>query len=158
MYKHKKIQNSCITFSNVFFEGMYSRITILPESLPITTKSVEKINLSIKCAYERNESFPNHCTYNRKPASSKNLLKWSVFHCSNIKNTRSESDLHKDCKPKKSQTKIRGLNGIWTHDLCDTSAMLRYQFQLSYETSWKQVKCEFNLYLLYEENDMICIW
>ena len=23
---------------------------------------------------------------------------------------------------------------------------------------WKQVKCEFNLYLLYEENDMMCIW
>ena len=23
---------------------------------------------------------------------------------------------------------------------------------------WKQVKSEFNLYLLYEENDMMCIW
>ena len=34
---------------------------------------------------------------------------------------------------------------------CNTGAML---YQLSYEASLKQVKCEFNLYPLCEENDL----
>ena len=34
-----------------------------------------------------------------------------------------------------------GFNGIWTHDLRVTSAML---YQLSYDaTHWEQVNCEF---------------
>ena len=40
-------------------------------------------------------------------------------------------------KPEKNS----GFNGIWTHDLRVTSAML---YQLSYEaTHWEQVNCEF---------------
>ena len=40
-----------------------------------------------------------------------------------------------------SQKKKSGFNGIWTHDLRVTSAML---YQLSYEaTHWEEVNCEF---------------
>ena len=45
----------------------------------------------------------------------------------------------------KAQKKFWGFNGIQTHDW-------------AMKPHWKQVKCEFNLYLLYEENEMICIW
>ena len=45
---------------------------------------------------------------------------------------------------------------IWTYDLRDTGAML---YQLSYEQPCrKQVKSKFNLYLLYEETEKMCIW
>ena len=71
-----------------------------------------------------------------------------------IKN-RSESDLcsYEATKAvaKKTQKKFWGFNGTWTPDLCDTGEML---YQLSYEASYKLVKCEFNLYQLYEESEM----
>ena len=35
-------------------------------------------------------------------------------------------------KPKKNS----GLNGIWTHDLCDTGAVL---YQLSYQAIWELI-------------------
>ena len=55
----------------------------------------------------------------------------------------------------KAQNKFWGSNGIWTHDLHDTGAML---YQLSYEALLEagQVRVQFNP--LYEENDMMCIW
>ena len=49
-------------------------------------------------------------------------------------------------KPRK---KLWDSNGIRTHDLRDTGAML-YQLK----PRWKQVRCEFNLYPLYD--DMMC--
>ena len=51
----------------------------------------------------------------------------------------------------------KGFNGTQTHDLLDTGAML---YQLSYEAlyNWKQVKSKFNLYLFYEESEMMCIY
>ena len=71
-----------------------------------------------------------------------------------IKN-RSESDLRSyeatKAVAKKTQKKFWGFNGTWTPDLCDTGEML---YQLSYEASYKQVKSEFDLYLLYEESEM----
>ena len=75
-----------------------------------------------------------------------------------IKNT-SESDPHSyevtqlQIKPGKN---FWGSNRIQTCDLHDTGVML---YQLSYmKPHWKQVKCEFNLYPFYEDNDMMCIW
>ena len=51
-----------------------------------------------------------------------------------IENT-SESDLHTKAVAKKAQKKFWGFNGIRTHDICDTSAML---YQLSYEALFQQ--------------------
>ena len=44
----------------------------------------------------------------------------------------------------KAQKQIWGSNGIWTHDLHDTSVMI---YQLSYEASFEagQVRIHFNL-------------
>ena len=57
----------------------------------------------------------------------------------------------------KAQEKLKvwGSNGIWTHDLHDTGAML---YQLSYEASLEADQMRVQLYALYEENDMMCIW
>ena len=44
--------------------------------------------------------------------------------------------------------KFWGSNGIRTHDLRDTGAMLD-------QPRWKQVRCEFNLYPLYEEDNIL---
>ena len=67
-----------------------------------------------------------------------------------IKNT-SESDPHSyevtEAVTNKAKKKLWGSNGVWTHDLHDTSAML-YQLSYMYKPCWKQVKCEFNLYSL----------
>ena len=53
---------------------------------------------------------------------------------------------------KKARKKVWGFSGNRTHDLRDAGAML---CQPSYEASL--VKSEFNLYLLYEESEML-IW
>ena len=45
-------------------------------------------------------------------------------------------------------------NRIRTHDLHDTSAML---YRLSYDALLVVGKKELNLYLLYEEKEMMCI-
>ena len=43
------------------------------------------------------------------------------------------------------------------HDLCNTGVIL-YQLSYMYEALLEaEVKYEFNLYPLYEENDMMCI-
>ena len=58
-----------------------------------------------------------------------------------IENT-SESDLHTKAVAKKAQKKFWGFNGIRTHDICDTSAML---YRLSYEALLEagQVRVQF---------------
>ena len=56
---------------------------------------------------------------------------------------------------KQSPEKVFNFNGIRTHDLHDTGAML---YLLSYEALRKQVRCEFNLYPLYEENKFRLIY
>ena len=53
---------------------------------------------------------------------------------------------------KDSPEKNQGFNGIRTHDLWDTSPML---YQLSCEALWEEVKCEFNLYLSHDEDEII---
>ena len=35
---------------------------------------------------------------------------------------------------------------------------VRHSTNWAVKPGWKQVKSEFSLYLLYEENDMMCIW
>ena len=89
---------------------------------------------------------------------------WSVYDVEHIQSTvytlriqnTSESDPHSyeatKAVVKTSQKNLWGFNGIQTHNLHNTSEML---YQLS---SWKQVKSEFNLFPLYEENEMMCIW
>ena len=39
--------------------------------------------------------------------------------------------------------KNSGLNGIRTHDLCDTGAVL---YQVSYQANWELSPCEFVIY------------
>ena len=47
-------------------------------------------------------------------------------HCSYVRNLSS-------CEEK--ARKIAGLNGIWTHDLCDAGVVL---YKMSYKANWEQ--------------------
>ena len=60
------------------------------------------------------------------------------------------SQLWSNAVTNKAQNKFWGSNGIQTRDLHDST-------NWAMKPRWKQVKCEFNLYLLYEENNMMCI-
>ena len=74
---------------------------------------------------------------------------WSVYDKYQMSELRIKKRSERDLCTKKAQKKIWASNGIQTHDLQDTSAML---YQLSYmKPRRKQVRCEFNLYPLYIE-------
>ena len=77
-----------------------------------------------------------------------------------IKN-KSERDLVKQLWSNLSSTNIAqktflGSNRIRTHDLRDTDTICSTNWAM--KTHRKQVRYEFNLYPLYEENDVKCIW
>ena len=78
------------------------------------------------------------------------------FSNNNNNNVTSENDL-RSCEAtwavaKKVQKKIWGSNGIRTHDLRDTGAML-YPMSWAMKPRRTQAKCNFNLYPLDEDRD-----
>ena len=112
-------------------------------------------NLNFKCLYLSNISIESFfCVNLFSDIQRKKIHNFRIFnHFCNIITFASESDLCSSVVKQLKQLqgkpeKFWSSNGIQIHDATNWAMT----------THWKQVKSEYNLYLLYEETEMMCTW